>query len=92
MTGPFIADYLLLTFLSSCGVFQMAAAWNGLNGLLLLPRRGPSFALGVAACVAEGAGFFYRSRGTFPTPRWGSTATSSSASSLLAPDWGWPLP
>ena len=58
MTGPFIADYLLLTFLSSCGVFQMAAVWNGLNGLLLLPRRGSSFALGVAAWVAAGCWFF----------------------------------
>ena len=58
MTGSFIADYLLLTFLSSCGVFQMAVAWNGLNGLLLLPRRAPSFALGVAACVAAGCWFF----------------------------------
>ena len=58
MTGSFIADYLLLTFLSSCGVLQMAAAWNGLNGLLVLPRRGPSFALGVATCVAAACWFF----------------------------------
>ncbi len=58
MTGSFIADYLLLVFLSSCGVLQMAAAWNGLNGLLLLPQRGPAFALGVTACVAAGCWFF----------------------------------
>jgi hypothetical protein len=58
VTGSFIADYLILVFLSSCGVFQMAAAWNGLNGLLLLPRSVPSFALGAAACVAAGCWFF----------------------------------
>jgi hypothetical protein len=58
VTGSFVLDYLLLTFLASCGVFQMAAAWNGLNCLLLLPWRGHSFAIGVAACAAAGCWFF----------------------------------
>lgn len=58
MTGSFTVDYLVLVFLCACGVFQMAAAWNGLNGLLLLRWRIPSFGLGVAACVASGCWFF----------------------------------
>lgn len=58
MTGSFILDYFTLVFFASCGVFQMAAAYNGLRGLLFLQDRRLSFFLGLVLLAAAFAWFF----------------------------------
>ena len=58
MTGSFVPDYLVLVFLASCGVFQMAAACNGLHGLLFFKGRRTAFIFGLALWVATFAWFF----------------------------------
>lgn len=57
-TGSFILDYSILVFFAACGVFQMAAAFNGLRGLLFLSSGRISFLLGLALLVAAFAWFF----------------------------------
>lgn len=39
MTGSFVLDYTILTFLLSCGVFQAAAAYGGFRGLQFFENR-----------------------------------------------------
>ena len=58
-TDPFIADYTLWVFVSALGVLQLAAARNGLAGLLFLRRwpRATSYA-SAALIVAAFAWFF----------------------------------
>lgn len=51
-------DYLLLCFLSSMGVLQIAAAYGRLHGLLLLRARVPSAALGLLLVLAGFLWFF----------------------------------
>lgn len=51
-------DYLLLCFLSSMGVLQIAAAYGQLHGLLLLRARAPSAALGLLLVLAGFLWFF----------------------------------
>lgn len=58
MTGSFILDYTLLVFLASCGVFQVAAARNGLRGLLFFRGRRLSILFGLALLVGAFAWFF----------------------------------
>ena len=58
MTGSFVLDYVLLVFLASCGLFQAAAALNGIRGLLIFPSRSLSIAVGLALIVAAFAWFF----------------------------------
>ncbi len=42
------ADYFLLVFFGACGVIQLAAAWSGLRGLLLIPNAWAGYVLGAA--------------------------------------------
>jgi len=58
VTGSFVPDYLALVFFASCGVFQMAAACNGLHGLLVFRGRRTAFLFGLALWVAAFAWFF----------------------------------
>lgn len=58
MAGSFVPDYLTLVFFASCGVFQMAAACNGLHGLLFFNGRRTAFLFGLALWVAAFAWFF----------------------------------
>lgn len=58
MTGSFIADYYLLVFLASCGLFQMSAAHKGFRGMLFFRHRPSSFLLGLASLVVALAWFF----------------------------------
>ncbi len=58
MAGSFIFDYLALVFFASCGVFQMAAACNGLQGLLFFKGRRTAFLFGLALWVGVFAWFF----------------------------------
>jgi len=54
VAGSFVPDYLVLVFFASCGVFQMAAACNGLHGL---PRNQPDTTLGLTG--NQQFGFFF---------------------------------
>ena len=58
MPGPFVLDYCLLGFLATLGVVQMAAARNGLTGLLFFRHRPTSFLLGMALAVGVFLWFF----------------------------------
>lgn len=58
MPGPFVLDYCLLGFLATLGVVQMAAARNGLSGLLFVRHRPASFLLGMALAVGVFLWFF----------------------------------
>jgi hypothetical protein len=51
-------DYLVLVFLGSCGVLQIAAAHARIHGLLFLPRPAQATALGVVLVVAGLVWFF----------------------------------
>lgn len=73
MSGSFILDYSILVFFASCGVFQMAAACNGLRGLLFLPHLRLSFLLGLALLVAAFAWFFLSSPRNMPDSAQGLT-------------------
>ena len=58
MAGSFVPDYLVLVFFASCGVFQMAAACNGLHGLLFFKGRRTAFIFGLVLWVAAFTWFF----------------------------------
>lgn len=58
VAGSFVPDYLVLVFFASCGVFQMAAACNGLHGLLFFKGRRTAFIFGLALWVAAFVWFF----------------------------------
>lgn len=58
MTASFTPDYLALVFFASCGLFQMAAALNGLRGLMLFKDRRAAFVLGLVLCLGAFAWFF----------------------------------
>jgi hypothetical protein len=58
LTGSFILDYCLLVFLGSCGVFQMAAAHAGFQGLVFFRQRLGSFLLGALLLGGAFAWFF----------------------------------
>ena len=58
MGESFILDYLILVFFGSCGVFQSAAALNGLRGLMLFRSPAVSFLLGIAPLAGAFAWFF----------------------------------
>ena len=58
MTGSFILDYCLLVFLGSCGVFQVAAAHGGFQGLVFFRQRSGSFLLGAVLLIGAFAWFF----------------------------------
>ena len=58
MTGSFILDYCVLVFWASCGVYQMAAAYGSLHGILLFKRRPVSFLLGLALVAGAFTWFF----------------------------------
>lgn len=58
MTGSFVPDYLALVFFASCGVFQMAAACNGLQGLLFFKGHRTAFLFGLVLWVAAFSWFF----------------------------------
>jgi len=58
VTGSFILDYCILVFWACCGVLQMAAAHNGIHGLLFLKDRRLSVLLGLALVVGAFAWFF----------------------------------
>lgn len=53
-----MSQYLLFVFLASLGVVQIAAARNGLKGLMLLPGRRASLVLGWTLVVASFVWFF----------------------------------
>ena len=57
MTGSFVLDYILLTCLLSCGVYQAAAACGGFQGLLFFESRVFSIILGLT--VFAGAFFWF---------------------------------
>ena len=58
MTGSFVLDYTLLTFLLSCGVFQTAAAFGGFSGLQFFHGRAVSVVFGSAVFTAAFVWFF----------------------------------
>ena len=58
MDGSFILDYFLLVLVASCGLYQMAAAYNRLRGLMLLESRSLTFLLGLGLWVGAFAWFF----------------------------------
>ena len=58
MDGSFILDYFLLVLVASCGLYQMAAAYNRLRGLMLSESRGLTFLLGLGLWVGAFAWFF----------------------------------
>ena len=58
MPGPFVLDYCLLVFLSALGVVQIAAAANGLVGLLFIRHRTASLLLGAVLVVGAFLWFF----------------------------------
>ena len=58
MGQSFILDYLILVFFGSRGVFQAAAAFNGLRSLMLFRSAAVSFLLGIALLAGAFAWFF----------------------------------
>ena len=58
MSESFVLDYFLLVFVASCGLYQIAAAWNRLRGLMLFESRGLTFVLGLVLWVGAFAWFF----------------------------------
>ena len=58
MTGSFILDYCLLVFLGACGVFQVAAAHAGFQGLVFFRQRMVTFLLGALSLCGAFAWFF----------------------------------
>ena len=58
MTGSFILDYYLLVLLSASGLFQIAAAYAGLRGLLIFHRRWQAWLLGAALMAGAFVWFF----------------------------------
>ena len=58
MTDSFILDYFVLVFFASCGVFQMAAALNGLHGLMLFKGRRTALIFGLVLWVGAFTWFF----------------------------------
>ncbi|PKB72421.1 MAG: hypothetical protein BZY87_00280 [SAR202 cluster bacterium Io17-Chloro-G6] len=58
MTGSFVLDYILLTFLLSCGVFQTAAACGGFRGLQFFTGRVFSIIFGLTVFTLAFAWFF----------------------------------
>ena len=73
MTGSFVLDYFILVFFASCGVFQMAAACNGLIGLQFFPDRRHSFLLGLLLLVVGFAWFFLSEPRNLPDTSLGLT-------------------
>lgn len=55
---PFFRDYVILLFFAGLGTLQIAAAANGLRGLLLLPNRSASLVLGAVLIAGAAAWFF----------------------------------
>lgn len=55
---PFAFDYLVLVFLASCGVIQLAALKGGLRGLYLLKTPILNLAFGLALIVTPFVWFF----------------------------------
>lgn len=58
MTGSFVLDYILLTGLLSCGVFQAAAAGGGFRGLQFFENRVFSVIFGLMVFTGAFAWFF----------------------------------
>ena len=58
MEGSFVLDYFLLVFAASCGLYQMAGAYNLLRGLMLLESPILTFGLGLALFAGAFAWFF----------------------------------
>ena len=58
MTGSFVMDYILLTGLLSCSVFQAAAAWGGFRGLQFFESRVFSIIFGLTLFTGAFAWFF----------------------------------
>ena len=79
MTGSFVLDYSILVFFASSGVFQMAAACNGLNGLQFFPDRRHSFLLGLILLVAGFAWFFLSEPRNVPDTSMGLTGNQQFA-------------
>ena len=79
MTDSFVLDYFILVFFASCGVFQMAAACNGLNGLQFFSNRRHSFLLGLLLVVAAFAWFFLSEPRNLPDTSLGLTGNQQFA-------------
>ena len=79
MTGSFVLDYSILVFFASCGVFQMAAACNSLNGLQFFPNRRHSFLLGLVLLVVVFAWFFLSEPRNVPDTSLGLTGNQQFA-------------
>ena len=58
VSDSFIFDYIALVFVASCGVFQLAAARNGLRGLMVIQRRRWCMLLGMALLAGAFSWFF----------------------------------
>ena len=59
-------EYLLLTFVSCCGVLQLAAAFSGLKGLLIAGDRRFSIAVGVLLVAGALVWFFWEGGRNLP--------------------------
>lgn len=58
MTGSFMLDYLLFTFLSALGLFQMVAVCSTFRGLLFIRSRPLSLLLGFLVTTVAFLWFF----------------------------------
>ncbi|MBM3943072.1 MAG: hypothetical protein FJ316_09145 [SAR202 cluster bacterium] len=58
MDDPFILDYIALVYVAALGTLQVAAAANGLQGLMLLGRRGLCLILGISLLGGAFTWFF----------------------------------
>ena len=56
--SSFVLDYFLLVIFASCGLYQMAAAYNDLRGLLFCRSRRWAFLLGLALWAGAFTWFF----------------------------------
>ena len=54
----FIFDYIVLVFVASCGVFQIAAARNSLHGIMVIQRRRWCMLLGMVLLAGAFSWFF----------------------------------
>lgn len=59
MAGPFALDYFVFVFIASVGVLQMVAAYQALEGILLIRNRSLAFVAGLTATALAFLWFFW---------------------------------